>query len=138
MALLAWNTYLNCPAHLATREARSEAPLSSPTAVSAREVNEEAETVTLVPDSPLRTPPALGTGGGAGAEAHGETVMVSLATTALRGGMEEGEEEEEVDEAFIPPPSTAPPVISRAGRKRAHTMKALEAEARAEAEEVGG
>jgi hypothetical protein len=43
--------------------------------------------------------------------------------------MEEGEEEEEeVDKAFIPLPSTAPPVISRAGRKRAPTMKALEAE----------
>jgi hypothetical protein len=110
MILLAWNIYLNYPAYLAIKEARSEAPLPSPTAVSAREVNEEAETITLVPDSPLRAAPALGTGGGAGAEAHGETVIVSLATTALRGGMEEGEEEEEVDEAFIPPPSSAPPV----------------------------
>ena len=111
----------------ATREARSETPLSPSTAVSAREVNKEEDTVTLVPDSPLRTPPALDAGGGAGAEAHEATVIVR-ATTTPEGGMEEGEEEEKVDEAFIPPPSTAPPVMSRAGRKRAPTMKALEAE----------
>jgi hypothetical protein len=41
---------------------------------------------------------------------------------------EEEEEEQEIDEAFIPPPSTAPAALSRAGRKRAPTMKALEAE----------
>lgn len=43
---------------------------------------------------------------------------------------EEEEEEEGVDEALIPPPSTAPArlQVSRAGRKRAPTMKALEAE----------
>jgi len=40
------------------------------------------------------------------------------------------EEEEEEEEAFVPPPSTAPAKmqISRAGRKRAPTMKALESE----------
>ena len=44
---------------------------------------------------------------------------------------EEKEEEEAVDEALMPPPSTAPAAlqVSRAGRKRAPTMKALEAEA---------
>jgi len=43
---------------------------------------------------------------------------------------EEEEEEEAIDRAFIPPPSTAPAAMtqSRAGRKRAPTMKALEAE----------
>ncbi|ERF76966.1 hypothetical protein EPUS_02678 [Endocarpon pusillum Z07020] len=43
---------------------------------------------------------------------------------------EEEEEEEEKEEGFIPPPSTAPAAMtqSRAGRKRAPTMKALEAE----------
>ena len=43
---------------------------------------------------------------------------------------EEEEEEQEVDEALILPPSTAPVAlqVSRAGRKRAPTMKALEAE----------
>ena len=41
---------------------------------------------------------------------------------------EEEEEEEEEEEAFILPPSTAPAILSRAGRKRAPTMKALEAE----------
>lgn len=40
---------------------------------------------------------------------------------------EEGKEEEE-EEDFIPPPSTVPAILSRAGRKRAPTMKALEAE----------
>jgi hypothetical protein len=38
------------------------------------------------------------------------------------------EEEQEIDEAFILPPSTAPAALLRAGRKRAPTMKALEAE----------
>jgi hypothetical protein len=35
-----------------------------------------------------------------------------------------------VEEALIPPPSTAPAIlqVSRAGRRRAPTMKALEAE----------
>jgi hypothetical protein len=64
---------------------------------------------------------------------------------------EEGEEEEIVDDPLIPPPSTAQAAItqSRAGRKRAPTMKALEAEkatkggtgqakAEAEAEEARG
>jgi hypothetical protein len=50
---------------------------------------------------------------------------------------EEEEEEEEhkekeqpAEDAFMPPPSTAPAMLqpSRAGRKRAPTMKALEAE----------
>ena len=43
---------------------------------------------------------------------------------------EEEEEEQAVDEAYIPPPSTAQAAlqVSRAGRKRAPTMKALEAE----------
>jgi hypothetical protein len=40
---------------------------------------------------------------------------------------EEEEEEQEIDEAFIPP-STAPAALSRAGRKRAPTVKALKAE----------
>ena len=42
----------------------------------------------------------------------------------------EEEEEEEEEDPLIPPPSTAPPAltVSRAGRKRAPTMKALEAE----------
>ena len=42
----------------------------------------------------------------------------------------EAEEEAAVDEALMPPPSTAPArlQVSRAGRKRAPTMKALEAE----------
>ena len=46
---------------------------------------------------------------------------------------QEQEQEEAVDEAFLPPPSTAPAIfeasvqVSRAGRKRAPTMKALEA-----------
>jgi hypothetical protein len=48
-------------------------------------------------------------------------------------GWEEREEEESeqaVDDAFMPPSSTAPAILqpSRAGRKRAPTMKALEAE----------
>ncbi|KAF7511282.1 hypothetical protein GJ744_004847 [Endocarpon pusillum] len=53
---------------------------------------------------------------------------------APRDTLEEEEEEEEEDEEeedpFILPPSTAPAMIqvSRAGRKRAPTMKALEAE----------
>jgi hypothetical protein len=38
------------------------------------------------------------------------------------------EEEEEEEEALILPPSTAPAILSRGGRKRALTMKALEAE----------
>ena len=44
---------------------------------------------------------------------------------------EEAEAEEEEEDPFVPPPSTAPPAltISRAERKRAPTMKALEAEA---------
>ncbi len=48
---------------------------------------------------------------------------------APRDTLEEEEEEEEED-PFILPPSTAPAMIqvSRAGRKRAPTMKALEAE----------
>jgi len=41
---------------------------------------------------------------------------------------EKEEEEEEEEDVFIPPPSTAPMILSRAGRKRAPTMKALEAE----------
>ena len=43
---------------------------------------------------------------------------------------EDKEEEEEEEEALMPPPSTAPAAlqVSRAGRKRAPTMKALEAE----------
>jgi hypothetical protein len=43
---------------------------------------------------------------------------------------EKEEEEEAIDKAFILPPSTAPASMtqSRAGRKRAPTMKALEAE----------
>jgi hypothetical protein len=43
---------------------------------------------------------------------------------------EEDIEEEAVEDPFLPPPSTAPAAIqtSRAGRKRAPTMKALEAE----------
>ena len=41
---------------------------------------------------------------------------------------EEAEEKVGGAEAFILPPSTAPAILSRAGRKRAPTMKALEAE----------
>jgi hypothetical protein len=40
----------------------------------------------------------------------------------------EVEEAEEAEEAFMLPPSTAPAALSRAGRKRAPTLKALEAE----------
>jgi hypothetical protein len=38
--------------------------------------------------------------------------------------------EQGIDEAFIPPPSTAPAAMTQsiAGRKRAPTMKALDAE----------
>jgi hypothetical protein len=48
-----------------------------------------------------------------------------------KGITKEAEEEEQaVENAFLPPPSTAPAKIqvSRAGRKRAPTTKALEAE----------
>jgi hypothetical protein len=40
------------------------------------------------------------------------------------------EAEEVINDPFLPPPSTAPAAlpVSRAGRKRAPTMKALEAE----------
>jgi len=43
---------------------------------------------------------------------------------------EEKEKQEPIDDPFVPPPSTAPATMqmSRAGRKRAPTMKALEAE----------
>jgi hypothetical protein len=42
----------------------------------------------------------------------------------------EAEAEVTIDDPFLPPPSTAPASlpVSRAGRKRAPTMKALEAE----------
>jgi hypothetical protein len=66
------------------------------------------------------------------------SAVTTAATTApfvpaISGEDEEEEEEEEeeaVDEAFMPPPSTVPAATtqSRAGRKRAPTMKALEAE----------
>jgi hypothetical protein len=46
------------------------------------------------------------------------------------GEEEEEEEEQAIDKAFIHPPSTAPAImqLSRAGRQRAPTLKALEAE----------
>ncbi|ERF73029.1 hypothetical protein EPUS_07123 [Endocarpon pusillum Z07020] len=58
------------------------------------------------------------------------TVDRSFPTPGNEEEEEEEEEEEAIDEAFIPPPSTAPAAMtqSRAGRKRAPTMKALEAE----------
>jgi hypothetical protein len=59
--------------------------------VSAREVNEEEDTVTLISDSPLRTPLALDTDGGAGAETYKATVIIR-ATIALRDSIEEREE----------------------------------------------
>ena len=70
-----------------------------------------------VPDTPPRRAPA-------------EAALI--ASLQLRPDIEEEEEEEEEEveeeEAFILPPSTAPAILSRAGRKRAPTMKALEAE----------
>ncbi|ERF74783.1 hypothetical protein EPUS_03167 [Endocarpon pusillum Z07020] len=79
-------------------------------------------------ESVLDTPPR---GSAAGA------VTIATTTTTVDRSFptpddeeKEEEEEEALDEAFIPPLSTAPAVMtqSRAGRKRAPTMKALEAE----------
>ncbi|ERF75457.1 hypothetical protein EPUS_06989 [Endocarpon pusillum Z07020] len=84
-------------------------------------------------ESVLDTPPY-------GSAAGALTILVTTTTTTVDrsfptpGNEEEEEKEEEeeeaIDEAFIPPPSTAPAAMtqSRAGRKRAPTMKALEAE----------
>ncbi|KAF7502878.1 hypothetical protein GJ744_004947 [Endocarpon pusillum] len=57
-------------------------------------------------------------------------IMPAASGEAFREPLEEEEEEEEEGDPFIPPPSTAPAMIqvSRAGRKRAPTIKALEAE----------
>jgi hypothetical protein len=61
-------------------------------------------------------------------EEEEEEKEAEAAAETKEGCREEEEEEEEEEEAFILPPWTAPAILSRAGRKRAPTMKVLEAE----------
>ena len=93
------------------------------------------ETITFGPLPPFSTYEALSNAPITALTAP-DTLALAFSLKSFKDKEEEEEEEEEekeeqaVDEALIPPPSTAPAAlsISRAGRKRAPTMKALEAE----------
>ncbi|ERF72363.1 hypothetical protein EPUS_06119 [Endocarpon pusillum Z07020] len=103
-------------------------PLAGPPAPAYSPPPPPPSTAPVNVESVLNTPPR---GSAAGA------VTIATTTTTVDRSFptpddeeKEEEEEEALDEAFIPPLSTAPAVMtqSRAGRKRAPTMKALEAE----------